>query len=50
VSKETPLAAGSEGSYVFPVPVGELGVYGYALSFRGREMLGSAGSPRLRVD
>ena len=50
VSKETPLAAGSEGSYVFQVPIGEPGVYGYALIFRGREMLGSAGSPRLRVD
>jgi hypothetical protein len=49
VSKETPLAAGSEGSYVFQVPVGEPGVYSYALIFRGREMLGSAGSPSLRV-
>jgi hypothetical protein len=50
VSKETPLAAGSEGIYVFHVPIGEPGVYSYALVFRGREMQGSAGSPRLRVD
>jgi hypothetical protein len=49
ISKETPLAAGSQGSYVFQLPPAEPGVYTYALVFRGRVLVDPAESPRLRV-
>lgn len=49
INKETPLAAGSEGSYVFQLPLAEPGVYTYSLTFRGRVLVDSSAAPRLRV-
>jgi len=49
VSKGTPLAADSEGSYIFQLPPSEPGVYTYALMCRGRVLVDPSAAPRLRV-
>jgi len=49
VSKETPLAASSEGSYIFQFTPAEPGVYSYRLMFRDKVLVDSSAAPRLTV-